>query len=80
MSYENLREESQKLKVAADWFPKFDCTDIINRIDFSVKIKRTINAIDFEDEYLLWAEAKQEPTDIYKMLAQLILTIITSLK
>lgn len=75
MLYENIREESLKLKVAADWFPKFDCTDIINRIDFAVKIKRTDNAIDFEDEYLLWAEAKQEPTDIYKMLAQLILTI-----
>ena len=75
MLYDNLREESLKLKVAADWFPKFDCTDIINRIDFAVKIKRTDNAIDFEDEYLLWAEAKQESTDIYKMLAQLILTI-----
>lgn len=74
MLYENIREESLKLKVAADWFPKFDCTDIIGRIDFAVKIKRT-NAIDFEDEYLLWAEAKQQPTDIYRMLAQLIITI-----
>ena len=75
MLYENIREESLKLKVAADWFPKFDCTDIIGRIDFAVKIKRTDNAIDFGDEYLLWAEAKQQPTDIYRMLAQLIITI-----
>ncbi|MBR5644499.1 MAG: hypothetical protein IKW77_09955 [Salinivirgaceae bacterium] len=75
MAYENLREESQKLKVAADWFPKFDCTDIIKRIDFAVKIKRDAASIDFEDEYLLWAEAKQQPTDVYQMLAQLILTI-----
>lgn len=75
MGYENLREESQKLKVAADWFPKFDCTDIIKRIDFAVKIKRDAASIDFEDEYLLWAEAKQQPTDVYQMLAQLILTI-----
>jgi len=75
MMYENLREESQKLKVAADWFPKFDCTDIIKRIDFAVKIKRDAVSIDFEDEYLLWAEAKQQPTDVYQMLAQLILTI-----
>ena len=75
MLYENIREESLKLKVAADWFPKFDCTDIIGRIDFAVKIKRTDNAVDFGDEYLLWAEAKQQPTDIYRMLAQLIITI-----
>ena len=74
MLYENIREESLKLKVAADWFPKFDCTDIIGRIDFAVKIRRT-NAIDFGDEYLLWAEAKQQPTDICRMLAQLIITI-----
>ena len=75
MGYENLREESQKLKVAADWFPKFDCTDIIKRIDFAVKIKRDAESFNFEDEYLLWAEAKQQPTDVIRMLAQLILTI-----
>ena len=75
MLYENIREESLKLKVAADWFPKFDCTDIIGRIDFAVKIKRLGNAIEFGDEYLLWAEAKQQPTDICRMLAQLIITI-----
>lgn len=73
--YENIREESLKLKVAADWFQRFDCTDIIGRIDFAVKIQREANAIDFDDEYLLWAEAKQQPTDIYRMLAQLIVTI-----
>ncbi len=75
MHYENIREESLKLKVAADWFPKFDCTDIIGRIDFAVKMQHTDNAIDFGDEYLLWAEAKQQPTDICRMLAQLIVTI-----
>ena len=75
MVYKNIREESQKLKVAAEWFPKFDCTDIIKRIDFAVKIKRDAESFDFEDEYLLWAEAKQQPTDVYQMLAQLILTI-----
>ncbi|MBP5365878.1 MAG: hypothetical protein J6Y82_08140 [Bacteroidales bacterium] len=75
MIYENIREESLKLKVAADWFPKFDCTDIIGRVDFAVKIRRGKDFIDFDDEYLLWAEAKQQPTDIYRMLAQLIVTI-----
>jgi hypothetical protein len=39
MLYENIREESLKLKVAADWFPKFDCTDLIGRIDFAVKAR-----------------------------------------
>ena len=75
MAYKKILEESIKDKVAADWFPKFDCTDRIKRIDFTVKIKRNGNAIEFEDEYLLWAEAKQDSTDIYTMLAQLILTI-----
>ncbi len=73
--YENIREESLKLKVAADWFSKFDCTDIIGRIDFAVKIRRSADSIQFDDDYLLWAEAKQQPTDIYRMLAQLIVTI-----
>lgn len=79
MTYGNIREESLKLKVASDWFPKFDCTDIINRIDFAVKIKRKTSAtdgiIDFGDEYLLWAEAKNQPTDIYRMLTQLLVTV-----
>lgn len=76
MAYDtNIREESLKLKVAADWFPKFDCTNIIGRIDFAVKILRKQSEIQFDDEYLLWAEAKQQPTDIYKMLAQLLITI-----
>lgn len=79
MAYGNIREESLKLKVASDWFPKFDCTDIINRIDFAVKIKRKASAtdgvIDFGDEYLLWAEAKNQPTDIYRMLTQLLVTV-----
>lgn len=79
MTYGNIREESLKLKVASDWFPKFDCTDIINRIDFAVKIKRKASAtdgvIDFGDEYLLWAEAKNQPTDIYRMLTQLLVTV-----
>lgn len=75
MSYKNISEESIKSKVAADWFQKYDCTDHIKRIDFTVKIKRAANTFDFEDDYLFWAEAKQDSTDIYTMLAQLILTI-----
>ena len=63
-------EEELKNKTAIRYFKKFDCTDIIKRIDFTVKVSGKINS-----EYLLWAEAKQSPTDIYKMLAQLIVTI-----
>ena len=61
-------EEELKNKVAKDFFGKFDCTGIIKKIDFSVKIKKT-------EQYLLWAEAKKASTDIIAMLAQLVLTI-----
>lgn len=76
MAYDpTLREESLKLKVAADWFAKFDCTDIIGRIDFAVKLPNKKGTSLFGDEYLLWGEAKQQPTDIIRMLAQLLITI-----
>ena len=68
MKYLNIREEALKNKVEQDFFAKFDCTEIIKDIDFSVKHKA-------RDEYLLWAEAKQKPTDILVMLTQLVLTI-----
>ncbi|MDR1810029.1 MAG: hypothetical protein LBR34_06480 [Prevotella sp.] len=53
MKYRNLREESIKLKVAQDFFERFDCTDIKGFIDFAVKLKRPKAALDLEDEYLL---------------------------
>ncbi|MBQ3657672.1 MAG: hypothetical protein II956_12635 [Bacteroidales bacterium] len=65
-----MLEEQLKNKTAIRYFKKFDCTDIIKRIDFTVKISNKVNS-----EYLLWAEAKQSPTDIYQMLSQLIVTI-----
>jgi len=75
MKYQNILEEAVKNKVTQDFFSKFDCTNILGKIDFAVKLKRSASAIDFADEYLLWAEAKQKPTDIIEMLAQLVLTI-----
>ena len=75
MKYSNVLEEEIKNKVTQDFFSKFDCTKILGKIDFAVKVKRPANAIDFNDEYLLWAEAKQKPTDIIEMLTQLVLTI-----
>ncbi|MDR1455675.1 MAG: hypothetical protein LBJ01_08495, partial [Tannerella sp.] len=64
MKYKNILEEEIKNKVTQDFFQKFDCTKILGKIDFAIKIKRPASTIDLEDEYLLWAEVKQKPTDI----------------
>jgi hypothetical protein len=66
MHYSNIREETLKNKRAHDFFDKFNCTEIIKNIDFSVK---------YNDRYLLWAEAKKSSSDIHKSIAQLVLTI-----
>ncbi len=68
-----MLEEELKNRIAQRYFKKFDCAGIIKRIDFTVKSART-NGVH-PDEYFLWAEAKQQPTDVYKMLTQLIVTI-----
>ena len=70
-----IREEELKNRVAADFFAKYDCAEIIKDIDFAVKLKRPASSINFNDEYLLWAEAKSAPSDILLMLTQLVLTI-----
>ncbi|MDR0560180.1 MAG: hypothetical protein LBG92_08405, partial [Prevotellaceae bacterium] len=81
MKYGNIREEEIKNKVEHDFFDNFDCTAIIRDIDSAVKIKHDKNLLSFknltglDDEYFLWAEAKQKSTDIIAMLAQLVLTI-----
>jgi len=61
-----IREEELKNRVAADFFAKYDCAEIIKDIDFAVKAKH---------EYLLWAEAKAAPSDILAIFTQLVLTI-----
>jgi len=68
MKYSNILEEELKNKVAQDFFAEFDCSAIIEKIDFSVKKKNS-------EEYLLWAEAKAAATDIFIMLTQLVLTV-----
>ena len=70
MTYPKLQEESLKIKVARDFFGLFDCTEIIENIDFAVKSKKGLLGT-----YHLWAEAKAGVTDICEMLTQLILTI-----
>jgi hypothetical protein len=77
MSYQNIREEEVKNKVAQDYFPQFDCTKIIGNIDFCVTIptQNTKQTLLFETESLLWAEAKKGKANIYNSIVQLILTI-----
>ena len=69
MKYAKVQEETLKNKVAHDFFGNLDCTEVIAKIDFSVK------SADHSDRYFLWAEVKAEAADVCAMLAQLILTI-----
>ncbi|MDR1764112.1 MAG: hypothetical protein LBR64_09225 [Dysgonamonadaceae bacterium] len=66
MKYKGFREEELKNKVAQDFFGKFDCTQIVGNIDFTVARGDTV---------LLWAEAKAASSDILAMLSQLVLTV-----
>ena len=74
MKYQNIREEELKNKVAQDYFWIYDCTKIIGNVDFCVCMHQSQKEL-FEQESLLWAEAKQGSSDIYKSIVQLILTI-----
>ncbi len=59
MKYQNIREEELKNKVAQDYFWMYDCSKIIGNVDFSVCMLQSQKEI-FEQESLLWAEAKKE--------------------
>lgn len=74
MKYQNIREEELKNKVAQDYFWIYNCTKIIGNVDFCVCMHQSQNEL-FEQESLLWAEAKKGSSDIYKSIVQLILTI-----
>jgi hypothetical protein len=74
MKYANMREEELKNKVAQDYFRIYDCTKIIGNVDFCVCLRQSEKEL-FEQESLLWAEAKKGSSDIYSSLVQLILTI-----
>ena len=81
-SQSTIREEELKNRVAAAYFGKYDCTRIVGNIDFCVSPKRRDprQMTFIPDAPILWAEAKNHPTDIYRMLAQLILTIKGEMK
>ena len=71
MGYDlKLVEESLKLKVAKDFFNKFDTTDITDNIDFMVADSNANKRN--KKEYYLWAEAKRgNKSDIYASIVQL---------
>jgi len=74
MKCPNIREEELKNKIAQDFFWLYDCTRIIGNVDFCVSMLQS-NREQYEQESLLWAEAKKDSSDVYKSLVQLILTI-----
>lgn len=74
MKYQHIREEELKNKVAQDYFWIYDCSKIIGNVDFCVCMHQSQQEL-FEQESLLWAEAKKGSSDIYKSIVQLILTI-----
>lgn len=74
MSYHNIREEELKNKVANDYFYMYDWTRIIGNVDYCISMIQSDTSL-FEQESLLWAEAKKGSSDIYKSIVQLILTI-----
>jgi len=74
MKYANIREEELKIKIAQDYFWLYDCTKIVGNVDFCVCMLQSNREL-YEQESLLWAEAKKGASDVYKSLVQLILTI-----
>lgn len=70
----NIREEELKNRVAHDYFNQFDTANIIGNIDFCISTGQKGKEL-FEQDNLLWAEAKKGISDIHKSLVQLILTI-----
>ncbi len=75
MTYSNLiREEELKNKIASDFFPSYDTTQILGDVDFFVALP-TENGLT-ETQYFLWAEAKKGNKSILEeSITQLIITI-----
>jgi hypothetical protein len=74
MKYANILEEEIKNKVTQDYFWNYDCSKIVGNVDFCVCMWKNVKESP-EPESILWAEAKRGASDIYKSIAQLILTI-----
>ena len=67
----NMSEEAYKQAVANEIFPKLNYIPSYgtSKIDFAIA------DINNNEKHLFWAEAKNEKTDVYAMLAQLLLTV-----
>ena len=74
MKFSNMREEELKNKVAQEYFPSYDCTNIVGNVDFCVRLRQTHKEL-FEPESLIWSEAKTGSSDVYNSITQLVLTI-----
>ena len=74
MKNQHIREEELKNKLAQDFFWLYDCSKIIGNIDFCVVLRQSETEL-FEQESILWAEAKKGKADLYSSFIQLILTI-----
>ncbi len=80
MSYSGVLEEELKNKIAKDFFGAYDCTSILGKIDFCVRVPEKDRdqgrLFDLEQESILWAESKSgTDSDISASFVQLILTI-----
>ena len=63
-------------KIREDYFSDYNCNNNFNHLDFAVAIRKDGRELYPDDEYVLWAEAKQGcKHDIYESFIQLILTI-----
>lgn len=75
----NMPEEELKINVGNDYFPNFDATKKIGKIDFCVSVIIPKNQPEFDDfpvASFLWAEAKKGNShDILESIIQLIFTI-----
>lgn len=76
MAYNHkAREKEIENKLRKDYFSEFDAEGVLGDIDFAVGIPQDDLHL-FEQEFLLWAEAKKSDThDIKESVVQLILTI-----
>lgn len=76
MAYKlDAREKEIENRLRKDYFANYDAEEVLGDVDFAVGIPCDDLQL-FEQEYLLWAEAKKSNhNDIYESLVQLILTI-----
>ena len=76
MSYNlNSREKEIENRLRKDYFHGFDAEAVLGDVDFAVGIPQDDLHL-FEQEFLLWAEAKKSnKEDIKESIVQLIITI-----